>query len=257
MLLGSPVVDARPPCCGAGNARQHLRDRQRRPGDRAWRDGDRDQRGNRRDPASRHEQQRLFRVSPGAAGELSDLGVDGRLQERDAAGHPGGCRPAGERDLRAGSGAGQRADHRHGPIAAARHVRGVVRTELRQPHGRRAADVLEHADHADALRVGCEPVDEPEPGLAGIRGWHDPGRGRGGRRCRQQQLFDRRRHQQRQRAPHRRLAELRHDSGDARRILELRRLGRTRHRPADRDGDQGRRQSVSRNRQLPVPGPTS
>ena len=108
-------------------------------------------------------------------------------------------------------------------LAAARHVRGVVGPELRQPHGRRAADVLQHADHADALRGRREPVHQPEPGVAGLCGWHDPGGGGGVRRRRQQHLFDRRRDQQRQRAPDRGLAELRHDSGDARRVVEFRR----------------------------------
>ena len=49
--------------------------------------------------------------------------------------------------------------------------------ELRQPHGRRAADVLEHADHADALRGRREPVHQPEPGLAGLRRRHDQAAG--------------------------------------------------------------------------------
>ena len=47
--------------------------------------------------------------------------------------------------------------------------------ELRQPHGRRPADVLEHADHADALRGRREPVHQPEPGVAGLRRRHDAG----------------------------------------------------------------------------------
>ena len=49
------------------------------------------------------------------------------------------------------------------------------------------------------------------------------------RRRRQLQLLDRRRDQRRQQPPHVRVAELRHDSGDARRDVELRRVAGTRH----------------------------
>ena len=52
--------------------------------------------------------------------------------------------------------------------------------------------------------------------------------------------------------PYRHLAELRHDRRDARRIVEFRRVDRPRHRPADFDDDQGRRQCVPGHRELHV-----
>ena len=55
---------------------------------------------------------------------------------------------------------------------------------------------------------------------------------------------------------HRGVAELRHDSGDARRVVELRRLGRSRHRAADFDDDARGRQPVSRARRTISTGRT-
>ena len=65
--------------------------------------------------------------------------------------------PAGERGDPPRGRPGQRAGDRHCRNAVAGHHRGVVRAELRQPDGRGAADVLEHADHADPLRAGVNP----------------------------------------------------------------------------------------------------
>ena len=52
------------------------------------------------------------------------------------------------------------------------------------------------------------------------------------RRRRRLQLHDRRRHQRRQQPPHRELAQRRHDRGDARRDVQLRRRAGPRHRRA-------------------------
>ena len=62
---------------------------------------------------------------------------------------------------------------------------------------------------------------------------------------RRQQLHARRRQQQRQQPPHRHLAQLRHDPGDARRVVELRRGRRARPRPADLDDDARRHEHGS------------
>ena len=109
-------------------------------------------------------------------GNYSVIGRDDRLQEADALRHRAGRRPAAWMcPSRSRSVSVQRDDHRHRRGAAARHDCRVVRPELRQPHGRRPADDLEHADHADAFRAGRESVDQPEPGVAGFRRRHHVG----------------------------------------------------------------------------------
>ena len=129
--------------------------------------------------------------------------------------------------------------------------------QLRQPPGREPADVLEHADHAVALRAGHERQRCADAGVAGLRGQHvavgrlaaRPAAGRHAEPAdaagRRQQLHARRRQQQRQQPAHRRVAQLRHDPGDARRVVELRRLGRARPRPADLDDDARRHEHSS------------
>ena len=261
MLPSSPsVVGPRFPRStrrSARNARQHPRHGQGR-GRRCPRGDHHDHEPRHaREPAARDEYRRVFRSATPAAGQLRGHGHDDGFQDVDADRSRAGGRAAtqpGAQDRRRPA-RGNR--HRHRRHAAPRQFVGVLGPELRQPDGRRPADVLEHADHADALRVRREPVHQPEPGVAGFRRWHDAGRGRRRRRRRLQQLFDRRRHQQRQRPPHRGVAQLRHDPGDARRIVEFRCRGRPRHRVADFDDDARRRQPVPGDGQLPGPGRTS
>ena len=116
--------------------------------------------------------------------------------------HLAGGRPDGEPDRDAGGRAGHRAGHRRRRGAAARHDHRVVRPELRSAHGRGAADVLEHADHAVALHAVGVAAGRGRGAerLPGLHGRHDERRrrpGRHGERLRQpqhrQQLHDRRR----------------------------------------------------------------
>ena len=67
-----------------------------------------------------------------------------------------------------------------------------------------------------------------------------PRRRHAARRRRRHRMDDRRRHQRRQRRAAGAVAELRHGAGSARRVVELRRDDRTRHRPAA-DADDARR----------------
>ena len=60
-----------------------------------------------------------------------------------------------------------------------------------------------------------------------------------------------------QRPPHRGVAEFRHDSGNARRVVELRRVGRPRHGVADFDDDPRRREPVPGHGELSGTGRTS
>ena len=124
-----------------------------------------------------------------------------------------------ESDVEAGSRSAHRAGHGDGRGPADRHDHRLLRPELRSAHGRGAADVLEHADHAVALhawrRAGRGRGAEHLPG---VHGRHDERRrrpGRHGQRLRQpqhgQQLHDRRRQEQRLRPPHRQLAQRRPD----------------------------------------------
>ncbi len=151
-------------------------------------------------------------------------------------------------------GHGQRADRRRGRSAAARCDDRLVGPQLRSADGRRAADVLEHADHAVALharrRAGRGRSAEHLPG---VHGRHDERGGRPGRhgeRLRQsqhrQQLHDRRRHEQRLRPPHRHLAQLRSDRGNADRDVELRRVAGVRHGTLRLDDDARRHEHAAR-----------
>ena len=188
--------------------------------------------------AARHQRQRLLRSAAAAARQLPDRGRDDRLQERccgRASSLAVGQQVSVPLTLELGQVTEEITVTADSPLLDTSAVSSGA--ELRQPHGRRAADVLEHADHADALRGRRESVHQPEPGVAGLRRRHDAGGGRGVRRRRQQHLLDRRRDQQRQRPAHRGVAQLRHDSGDARRVVELRRR-RSATAPACRfDGD--------------------
>ena len=184
-----------------------------------------------------------YQVSVEMAGYKSD----------DAPRRPRRRRPAGEHQLRAGSRAGQRADHRDRPVAAARHNGGVIGTELRREDGREPAHDLEHADHGGEILVGRESdhdsqslvsqgfIDGPTKRPAGpsavsaannftIDGATNSGSDR------RLAAF----------------AEQRHDSGDAGGVLELRRVDRTWHGQHDLDDDQGRHQPCRGHRQLSV-----
>ena len=80
------------------------------------------------------------------------------------------------------------------------------------------------------IRAGHRRPDHAATRPAGPDRRSERRRRRPARRRRQLQLHDRRRDQRRQQPPHGGLAELRHDSGDARRDVELRRVPGPRHR---------------------------
>ena len=166
-------------------------------------------------------------------------------------------------------GADQRRGRGHGGDAAARHHSLSSGANFDTPPGREPADVLEHADHAGALRAGRErqrcsrrrcrratwTTRRCRPAPASACRW--PARRTRHAAGRRQQLHDRRRQQQRQQPPHRRVAQLRHDSGDARRVVELRRRRRPRPRPADLDDDARRHEHSSAARSTTSTGRTS
>ena len=146
----------------------------------------------------------------------------------------------------------RRTRERLGQGADPRHDLGVVRTELRSRADLRSADGVEHADSARAIRAGRGQSDHPGAGHLRADRRPDQRRGHGPRRRRQLQLHDRRRDQCRQQPPHRQLAELRHDRGDARRDVELRRLAGARHRRQHLDDDARGLERAARHGELPV-----
>ena len=99
---------------------------------------------------------------------------------------------------------------------------------------------------------GVNPDDDQPPMSQGfVTGPERSGR-HGDRRRRQQHVHDRRRDQRGRQPPALHVTQLRHDSGDARRDVELRRRHGPRARQPDLDDDEGRHEYDARHRQLSV-----
>ena len=241
---------------GPGDPRQHQRYRSGSFRSHSRSDGHDHQRRHRDYPDAGDQRQRLLRSAAAAGRAVPGYGRHGGFQGPDPERHHAVGRPVVDPEADAGSRGDLRTHRRVGHGASPRYDLGLLGPELRSGVDRRVADGVEHADAAGAVRAGRGQPDDAGAGDLGADRRPDQRRGNRCRRRRRLQLHGRRRHQRRQQPPHRQLAERRHDRGDARRDVQLRRRSGPRHRRHDRDDDARGLELAARHGELPGTGPT-
>ena len=129
------------------------------------------------DPDAGDQRQRLLRSAAAAGRAVSGHGRHGGFQGPDPERHHAVGRPVADPQADAGSRGDLRAHRRVGHGASPRYDLGLLGPELRSGVDRRAADGVEHADAAGAVRAGRGQSDDAGAGDLGADRRPDQRRG--------------------------------------------------------------------------------